>query len=49
MAGDPRYLLEGLVVDEAGGVLWDLQLALLYVFPELPRETRRVSGLVFGG
>lgn len=34
-----RYLLEGLVVDEAGSVLWDLQLTLLDMFPELPGET----------
>lgn len=32
------YLLERLVVDEAGGILWDLQLPLLNVLAELPRE-----------
>lgn len=32
------YLFERLVVDEAGGILWDLQLPLLNVLAELPRE-----------
>jgi hypothetical protein len=35
-----QYLLESLVVDEAGGIFWDFQLPLLYVLPEFPRKAR---------
>jgi hypothetical protein len=41
-------LLEGLVVDEAGGVFWDFQLAFLDVLAEFPGEAGRVSRVVFG-
>lgn len=34
------HLLERLVVDKAGGIFWDLELALLYVLAELPGKTR---------
>ena len=36
--GKNKNLLECLIVDEAGGVFWNLQLPLLDVLPELPRE-----------
>lgn len=45
----PAYLFKRLVVDEAGGIFWDLQLPLLDVLAELPREASRVSSLIFGG
>ena len=48
-AGGHGHLLEGLVVDEAGGVFWDFQLPLLNVLAEFPREAGRVSRVVFRG
>lgn len=30
------HLLQGLVVDEAGSIFWNIKLALLDVFAELP-------------
>lgn len=44
----PIHLLERLVVDKTGGILWNLQLPLLDVLAELPRKASRVSGLIFG-
>jgi hypothetical protein len=46
--GERVDLLEGLVVDEAGGVFWDFQLAFLDVLAEFPGEAGRVSRVVFG-
>jgi hypothetical protein len=46
--GEGVDLLEGLVVDEAGGVFWDFQLAFLDVLAEFPGEAGRVSRVVFG-
>lgn len=39
-------LLECFVVDEARAVLWDIQLALLEVFTELPGCQITMSGLL---
>jgi hypothetical protein len=45
--GDVKDLLERLVVDKAGSIFWYFQLPLLDVLAELPRETCRVSGVIF--
>lgn len=45
----PNNLLQSLVVDEAGGILWNLQLPLLDMLAELPRKASGVSSFIFGG
>lgn len=34
------HLFQSFVIDKAGGILWDLELPLLYLFAELPGRTR---------
>lgn len=41
-------LLEGLVVDEACGILWEIELSLLDVLAELPETSTESAPFHFG-